>query len=284
MGMGVGEECTCEKAAKPVTAVYDNISTFFSVKALDIFDQSLQHFTIFKCDTTGYYKGDHWTISSHVCDDKKTDIFQGKLENRQSVLVSYHNPNLIKNKAFIFGLCTACILKLKSCVIGTRLRKGVGLSMYLSILLQTAHQSVWSEPFLFFPMEVCCSQTEKEAPDLASHCSQMRRKNSLLFHAFAQNYSHSQLATWIQCRWAFMGQFMSVESGCQTVIFHSPGGKFEPYYLFLYSGCMEMCHLIVHGYYEYDMNTVWLWRSLGPTQAPFHLYSLKQTVLSSLVC
>lgn len=142
MGMGVGEECTCEKAAKPVTAVYDNISTFFSVKALDIFDQSLQHFTIFKCDTTGYYKGDHWTISSHVCDDKKTDIFQGKLENRQSVLVSYHNPNLIKNKAFIFGLCTACILKLKSCVIGTRLRKGVGLSMYLSILLQTAHQSV----------------------------------------------------------------------------------------------------------------------------------------------
>ena len=55
-GTGVGEECTCEKAAKPVTAVYDNISTFFSVKALSTFDQSLQHFNILKCDTTGYHK------------------------------------------------------------------------------------------------------------------------------------------------------------------------------------------------------------------------------------
>lgn len=84
--MGVGEECTCEKAAKPVTAVYDNISTFFSVKALDIFDQSLQHFNIFKCDTTGYYKGDHWTISSHVCDDKNIKIFDEACGHHQVCL------------------------------------------------------------------------------------------------------------------------------------------------------------------------------------------------------
>lgn len=141
-------------------------------------------------------------------------------------------------------------------------------------------------PFSFFPWKFAVLKLRKKHLiwlPTACRCGEKPVSNSLLFHAFAQNYSHSQLATWIQCRWAFMGQFMSVESGCQTVIFHSPGGKFEPYYLFLYSGCMEMCHLIVHGYYEYDMNTVWLWRSLGPTQAPFHLYSLKQTVLSSLV-
>ena len=41
MGMGVGEECTWQEAVKLVTAVYDNISKFFSVKAVDIFDQSL---------------------------------------------------------------------------------------------------------------------------------------------------------------------------------------------------------------------------------------------------
>ena len=59
--------------------------------------------------------------------------------------------------------------------------------MYLSILLQTAHQSVWSEPFLFFPMEVCCSQTEKEAPDLASHCTQMRRKVCFKIHCYSMH-------------------------------------------------------------------------------------------------
>ena len=91
-GTGVGEECTCEKAAKPVTAVYDNISTFFSVKALSTFDQSLQHFL--NVTPLDIIKGDLWTISCHDCDDKKTpDVFEVKLENHQSVFVSYHNPN-----------------------------------------------------------------------------------------------------------------------------------------------------------------------------------------------
>lgn len=48
-------------------------------------------------------------------------------------------------------------------------------------------------------------------------------------------------------------------------LFHSPAGIMEPYYWFLYSGCMEMCHLIVHFYYEYDMNMVKSQHSPGPT-------------------
>lgn len=64
---GDGGGVTGEKAAKPMTAVRYCVSTFVSLKQVDVFDEGPRYVILRRRDTTGYFWGE---FHSRGCGEK----------------------------------------------------------------------------------------------------------------------------------------------------------------------------------------------------------------------